>query len=103
MKKNIRVWKQLDIDLVNKHLVIVDEIDATCNNCKKLGLKFPADKSCPSCNTEFKYCCTSSGSVQLASRILQKIKDANSDCVLIDKEDYNKAKAKTDINDLFKS
>ena len=103
MKKSVRVWNLLDIEEVNKHLVIVDEIDATCNNCKQLGLRFPDNQRCPSCDTEFKYCCTSSGSIQLATRILQKIKAANSACLLLDKEDYNKAKAKADINDLFKS
>ena len=73
MKKNIRVWKQLDIDLVNKHLVIVDEIDATCNNCKKLGLKFAlADKRCHHVTQSLSIAVLHQAPIKISNRILQK-------------------------------
>lgn len=102
MLKKIRVWQELDIEEINKQLVIADDSDATCNNCKHLGLKFPDHVKCPACGSQFNYVLPANNSIELINRLFAKIKKANLKCRIIEREDYQKAKAKTDIHSLFK-
>ncbi len=98
----IRVWKDLDIDEIKKHLLLIDDLYGTCANCKQLGLKFTNDKICPSCKTEFKYLATSSTRLEDVKKILNRIKSENLDLILIEKVDYTSASAKDLAKDLFK-
>ncbi len=50
----IRVWENLDVEEVKKHLLIWGVLDGMCANCKKVGLRLE-EKICPECKTEFKY------------------------------------------------
>ena len=50
----IRIYKNLDIAEIKKHLLVYGDLAANCANCQAIDIKLNANL-CPSCNTEFKY------------------------------------------------
>ncbi|MFO8053253.1 MAG: hypothetical protein R6U54_04790 [Candidatus Omnitrophota bacterium] len=50
----LRVWKDLNLADIKKHLLVVGELSAECFNCHELGIN-SASRSCPNCGTVFKY------------------------------------------------
>lgn len=50
----IRVYQNLDIYDIKKHLLIYGDLSANCANCQTLDIKLN-ENFCPSCKTEFKY------------------------------------------------
>ncbi len=99
----VRVWKELDTEEVEKHLLLVEDLYATCANCKKLGLNYLKDKVCPSCSTTFKYIATTLKNPGDITKLLNRMKASNINLTLIEREDYKKAQAKDALKDLFKS
>jgi predicted metal-binding protein len=99
----VRVWKELDTEEVEKQLLLVEDLYGTCANCKKLGLNYLKDKSCPSCNTTFKYIATTLKNPADISKLLNRMKTSNINLILIERDDYKKAQAKDALKDLFKS
>ncbi|MBM3252198.1 MAG: hypothetical protein FJZ11_05440 [Candidatus Omnitrophica bacterium] len=83
-KKFIKVYKELDIEDVSQHLLIIGEALGTCNHCSQLGVD-PKIRTCPGCKTEFRYA-TFSSSKDKSSQIV-KIANAR-DLIFVDYEDY---------------
>lgn len=98
----IRVWQELELEQLKKHLLLIDDLYGTCANCKQLGLNYTKDKTCPGCKTEFQYLATSSNKPEEIKKILNRIKTDNLKLTLIEKEDYTNANAKNQAKDLFK-
>lgn len=94
MSELIRVWKELDIGDVSKHLLIVGASTGDCSNCRELGINYSIAKTCPKCGTEFRY---------IASRIkeIKKIKDKRADLIFIEFEDYKKITGFIKAKNLF--
>ena len=99
----VRVWTKLDVEDVENHLMLIEDLYGSCAKCKKLGLNYLKDKSCPSCKTEFKYVATNLKNTGDIVKIVQRMQTNNINLKLIEREDYNKAHAKDALNDLFKS
>lgn len=93
-KQAIRVWTELDIEEVSKHLVVVGEVTADCYNCKELGIDYIALKSCPKCNAQFKY-------IASRSHETRKIKNRRPDLIFIDFDDFKKATGFIKAKSLF--
>lgn len=100
--KNIRVWQNLNIDEVKKHLIITEDIIGMCGNCQQLNLNYKKDKKCPSCHTEFRYITVRNDSFSDIKRISESINSKTIPLILIDHHDYKDATAKNQIDDLFK-
>ena len=83
-KKFIRVFKEFDVEDISKHLLIFGDVQATCNNCSKLGVDISI-RTCPECKTEFRFA-TFSSSKDKGSQIV-KIRKA-SDLIFIDYDDF---------------
>jgi len=54
MRGYLRVWKDLDLEDIKNHLIVIGELSAECFSCHSVGINIKA-KSCPNCNTLFKY------------------------------------------------
>ncbi|MCX5687202.1 MAG: hypothetical protein NTV71_00915 [Candidatus Omnitrophica bacterium] len=94
MSDLIRVWKEMDISDIEKHLLIAGEVTGDCSSCRELGINYSSAKSCPKCGSEFKY---------IATRFYEtrKIKQKRPDLIFIDFEDYKKATGKIKAKNLF--
>lgn len=99
---SIRVWKELDIGEVKKHLLLVDDMYGACANCKQIGLNYLKEKSCPGCKTTFKYLASSLKNPASIIKIINRIKSDSLPFTLIDRDDYDRALAKDSIDGLFK-
>ncbi|MFN3605043.1 MAG: hypothetical protein ACK4UJ_10065 [Leptonema sp. (in: bacteria)] len=96
----IRMWKQVELANVTKHLIIVDDLYGMCANCKEAGLNFVKNKNCPKCGTNFLYLTTKN--YKEIPKILNRIKMENLPYTLIEKEDWEKATSKSTLDSLFK-
>jgi hypothetical protein len=50
----IRVYQNLDVNVLKEHLLIYGEISGNCANCQTIDIKLDSP-SCPQCHSEFKY------------------------------------------------
>ncbi|MCC5815971.1 MAG: hypothetical protein JJT78_14555 [Leptospira sp.] len=101
--KYVRVWKKLQISEVKQFLLYVDDLYGTCGNCKKLGLNYLKDKSCPDCKTTFKYIATNSKNPADVAKLLSRMEKENISLTMIDREDFERSSAKDAALDLFKN
>jgi hypothetical protein len=94
MSDLIRVWKEMDVSDIEKHLLIVGEVTGDCSSCRELGIEYSSAKLCPKCGNEFKY---------IATRFheTRKIKQKRPDLIFIDFDDYKKAAGKIKAKNLF--
>jgi hypothetical protein len=101
-KSFVRVWTLIDTNQVEDQLILIEDLYGSCNKCKKLGLNYLKDKTCPSCKTTFKYAATKIKDPSEVIKILNRIQTTNPDLQLIERDDYAKAQARDALKDLFK-
>jgi hypothetical protein len=101
-KRLVRIWTEVDVDEIEKHLILIEDLYGTCGNCKKLGLNYLKDKVCPSCGVTFKYAATNVKNSSEIIKILNRIQSSGLSLKLIERDDYNKAQAKDALGALFK-
>ena len=100
-QRSVRVWTNLDINDVKKHLLYIDDLYGSCGNCKQLGLNYVKDKSCPKCKTVFKYLATKLKDPAQTAKILTRIRSESLSLKLIDRDDFERADARDSISNLF--
>ena len=98
-KKFIRVWNEVDIEEISRHLIIIGDLLANCGNCSQIGLN-PSLSTCPGCKTEFKYA-TFISERDRGSQII-KMRDKLREKIFIDYSDFKRCKAKSKAKDFFK-
>lgn len=97
MKGFLRVWKELDLRDIEKHLIVVGELSSECFSCHKVGLDLKV-KSCPNCGVNFKYM-GFRRKVQMG--FLYKVREEWPEIVFIDFEDFKKALGKRDARKIL--
>ncbi len=97
MKSFIRVWEELDLADVEKHLLVVGDLSSECFCCHKLGIDSGA-KACPGCSAIFKYI---GFRRKLQIPYLQKIRAERPRIVIIDFDDFKKSLGKRDARKLL--
>ena len=55
MQVAIRTIRNFELEDIIKHLLVVGDLTGDCFNCKELGLDYLKLKSCPKCNTDFRF------------------------------------------------
>lgn len=50
----IRVWRELDVEDLGRHLLIIGELSAECAHCKAIGINYKEAKQCPQCQAIFR-------------------------------------------------
>ena len=102
-KHSVRVWQEIDLDNMKKHLLLIDDLYGTCAACKQIGLNYLKDSKCSGCGTDFKYLATRLRDAAETGKILARIKKEGLSLTLVDRDDYEKALAQANIGGLFKS
>ena len=94
----VRKWCEEDIHYINEHLLIIGDPDGMCSKCKEMGLNVTNTKTCPKCNTEFKY---AASRVSSTAKQAARIKSKRSDLTIIEWTDIKEAIAKDNAHKLF--
>ena len=99
----IRVWQSCNVEEITKHLLIVGDITADCAACRELGIEYASVKSCPKCNTVFRFIASRSTGALDRDRggTVKRIKDRRPDLTFIDYEDYKQITGKQNARDFF--
>ena len=99
----VRIWVELDMDHVRKHLILADESLGSCASCKDLGIDLKTARTCPNCGTEFLYATTRPvGSGKTADfKILSRIRVKRPDLTIIDWNDYDHGQGKLSARELL--
>ena len=94
MSEFIRVWKNVSVEDVTEHLLIVGIATGDCSRCRQLGIDYVLSKTCPKCGTDFRYIASRSGEIK-------KIKEKRPDLIFIDFGDYKNVTGRKKAKDLF--
>jgi len=93
----IRVWQTKDLADIEKHLIVVGELSSECFCCHKIGIDSNS-KACPDCKAYFKYM---GFRRKLQPVYLQKVTETMPNMILIDFDDFKKARNKRDARNLL--
>lgn len=96
----IRVWKEFDIQQIEKQIVVLDDIQGFCPGCKKAGIPYESLLKCPSCGRTFAFASLRErGDV---SGILAKVQKKAPHLTVVDHTDYEHALSRKKSMSLFK-
>jgi predicted RNA-binding Zn-ribbon protein involved in translation (DUF1610 family) len=100
----IRIWQSCVIEEITKHLLIVGDVTADCQNCRELGINYAETRDCPKCGTTFRFIASrNTGKMDVArGGTVKRIKDRRPDLTFIDYEDYKEITGKQNARDFFK-
>ncbi len=96
----MRIWKEVDMQDVKDHIIMVDDQRGFCPGCKQLNIDIKTAKKCPGCGREFKYVTaaeSSGGKADIVIRLKKKLPDL----VFVDYNDYEKLLGKKKAESLF--
>lgn len=97
MRSFVRVWKELELLDIEKHLIVVGELSAECFSCHKVGINSQS-ATCPNCGVGFKYM----GFRRIVRpAYLAKVRQENPAIIFIDFEDFKKSLGKRDARNLL--
>jgi len=85
--KFIRVYQKLDIQDIQKHLLIYGDLSASCANCQAIDIKLDASQ-CPQCQAEFKY--ISFRNIKSHLPKIQKLTEERPELRIVDFDDYKR-------------
>jgi hypothetical protein len=83
----IRVFQELNIDDIRKHLLIHGDLSSSCSQCSAIDLKLDMTQ-CPECKTEFKYIAFRNIKDHLPK--IKKLKTDRPNIILVDFEDFKR-------------
>ena len=86
----IRFWKEVEVEEISKHLMIVGELTGDCANCREINIDYTMEKYCPKCKTEFKYITSRPASEIKSNRfsVMKRVSYRRQDLIPIDYQDY---------------
>lgn len=104
----IRVWQEMDVEDLKRHLIIVGDLTADCAACRHLGIEYQGTRQCPGCGTLFNYITARTGGAsgvtgKARGAAVKRIKDRCPDLVFVDYEDYKEITGKQQARDFFGS
>ena len=97
MNNFVRVWEDLDLADLEKHLLVVGDLSAECFCCHKLGIDSKA-RACPECSAIFKYI---GFRRKIQASYLKKVKEERPRIIIIDFDDFKKSLGKRDARKLL--
>ena len=97
----LRIWNEVEIDEITNHLIMADDLNGFCPECKKLGIELNQElKNCPSCSREIKYVTSKdskNGKVEIVTRIRKKLPHL----IFVDYNDYERITGKKNAENIF--
>lgn len=100
-KAYIRVWQELEVTQLGKHLLIVGELTGDCANCRQIGIDYRKEKNCPKCKTEFRYIAIRQGTSGSYGHLVRRTRTRRPDLVFVDFSDYKQASQRLKARQLF--
>jgi hypothetical protein len=94
----VRIWQDMELDDIEKHLLIAGELTGDCSNCREVGIDIINARTCPKCNTEFKYIATRLGGGATQAR---RLKAKRNDLTFIEFLDFKEARARKDAQNFL--
>lgn len=96
----LRIWKEIDIEDVKNHIIMVEDKFGHCPGCKQIGIELKELKKCPGCGRTFKYATSKDargGKVDVVVRTRKKLPEL----VFVDYDDYERVTGKKKAESLF--
>jgi uncharacterized Zn-finger protein len=96
----MRVWKEISVEDVQNHIIMVEDKFGHCPGCKQIGIELKELKKCPGCGREFKYVTSKDargGKTDIVSRTRKKLPDL----IFVDYDDYERVTGKKKAESLF--
>ena len=98
----LRVWQNVDIESVKRHLMIVGDLTGDCASCRSFGIKYIEARQCPECKTPFHFVALRTGSsLRSAGPRVKRIKEQRPDLTFIDYEDFRTVTGKLNARDIL--
>ena len=100
----LRVFKEVDLEQVQKHLLIMGDLTGDCASCRELGIDYYSAGQCPQCGTPFKYLTSRRLETHTGERfhLVKRMQEKRPDLLFIDYGDYQKAIGQKKARDFFK-
>ena len=99
----IRVWMECNIEEIDAHLVVIDDIQGVCPACKKTGIPHNTLLKCPSCGREFRFATLrEKGESQAGANLIAKLAAKAPHLMIIDQNDHARISTKKKSQSLFK-
>ena len=102
-KQFIRIWVELDMEEVNKHLIIADESLGSCACCREIGIDIQKNKACPNCKTTFSYVTAKprGSHREVDPKIISRIRQKCPELTVIDWADYDHGRGKASAREFL--
>lgn len=102
-KQFIRIWVELDMEEVKKHLIIADESLGSCASCREVGIDIQKHKSCPQCKTKFTYVTAKprGSHREVDPKIIARIREKCPELTVIDWADFDHGTGKVSARDFL--
>ncbi len=99
----LRVFRELDIEEVKKHLLIWGDLSSDCASCRNLGINVFSAKQCPQCGAQFKYVTSRRLDQHPGERfhLVRRMQEKRPDLLFIDYTDYTKLLGQKQARDFF--
>lgn len=97
MRGIVRLWQDVDVTDIEKHLLVVGELSAQCNFCHKIGID-PKLDNCPNCHAHFKY---RGFRRKTEPHYLRRVREEHPSAILIDLDDFKRALGKDEARKLL--
>ena len=98
----IRVWTEVDIAEVEKHIIIVDDKFGFCPGCREIGIKIDGLGNCPKCGRVFKFVTARESRGAKGADIVMRIRKKLPMLAFVDYDDYERITTKKKAETLFK-
>lgn len=95
----IRVWQEMDFEEIGRYLLIAGDPTGDCANCKEVGIDISNAKTCPKCNTQFKYIATR---LKSTSSQANRLKTKRPDLTIIELSDFKESQARDEARRFLK-
>jgi hypothetical protein len=100
---HIRIWKECNIEEIDAHLVVIDDIQGFCPACKKTGIPLDKLAKCPSCGRDFSFATLrEKGDSQAGANLIAKLALKAPHLTIIDQGDHARISTKRKSQSLFK-
>lgn len=96
----MRIWTEVDVEDVQKHIIMVEDKFGHCPGCRQIGIALKELKKCPGCGRSFKYMTSKDargGRTDIVMRSMRKLPDL----VFVDYDDYERVTGKKKAEGLF--
>lgn len=102
-REYIRIFQELDINEVKKHLLITGDLSGDCAACQALGLDLYHVTACPECGTSFKFITSRRLESHPGERfsLARRYREKRPDLQFIDYTDYQKVLGQKKARDFF--